>query len=73
MSRYSPGPSKKLAHIEDGSANDNSAASLAVDLLLHDLLRDDAEELFRARPEFKGKGFAKLAFFKKTWGTLSHQ
>ena len=73
VSRYSVGPSRKLEHIEDGSVNDNSAASLAMDLLLHDLLQDDAEEFFRARPEFKGKGFAKLAYLKKTWGTLSRQ
>ena len=73
VTSYLVGPSKKLDHIEDGSVNDNSAASLAMDLLLHDLLEDDVEEMFRARPEFWGKGFAKLAFLKKTWGTLSCQ
>ena len=53
--------------------NDKRTAPLAVNLLIHNLLKDNAEELFRVRPEFKGKGFAKLAFLRKTWGTLSCQ
>lgn len=66
VTRYSVGPSKKMDHIKDGSVNDNSTASLAMNLLLHDLLEDNAEEMFCARPKFRGKGFAKLAFPKKT-------